>query len=156
MGGYFVLLRFQQEHIRKDVEQKIKSEIPFELLHTFIFSNDEFENINWERPNKEFISNNTLFDIVKHEIKGNKHILLCLDDKQETHVKQILEQQKNKNNDLAIYQLLLQLYDIPLSSIYLFPLQYSTEKTVNFYFSINYISALQDILLPPPEGIIMS
>ena len=116
IGGYFVLLNLQQAHCREEAEKKMKAEIPAEQLVKFVFSDAEFKQITWERTNKEFFFNHQLYDIIRHEIIANKHILLCFDDKQESKIKRQLiehQQQQSKNTYTALYQLLFQLYDIP-------------------------------------------
>lgn len=83
MTGSFVVFKIEQASIRKAIKRQIKSGIPIQDLHEFVFSDDAYQKLDWVRPDKEFRIGKEMFDVVRTEKSGNANRLFCVNDKEE-------------------------------------------------------------------------
>jgi hypothetical protein len=121
IGGYFTFLTIQQLIFKEEAKEKIIALLPQEQLVKLSFSKEEFMNLDWEDEGKEIYFNHHLYDVVRSEFNGKRHILYCFADEKETAVyEKILELSEahqnelpQKNNMASFLNLLLLKYTIP-------------------------------------------
>lgn len=156
IGCYFVFLSIQQAYIREDVEKNIIKQLPNDELVKFVFTESEFQHIEWERENKEFRFQGKLYDIVRNESFNGKHVFYCFDDKKEAKIKQQItdyQQQHTKNNFIAFYNLLLQSYIPPQNFTFQLLNNHFIQSRNCFEFTSFYLSTFLEKQSPPPWGV---
>ena len=81
-GG--ALYQYEAYQIRHEIKQKIKKGIPKEELHRFELSQEEFENLYWEKKDKEFRINGEFYDVVYKQLTENTIIIHAVSDEEES------------------------------------------------------------------------
>lgn len=79
-GGQYFLFRFVQEHVRKEIRTRIRKGLHHEDMEVFTFSNNQYFNLKWIKPGKEFGLNGNLYDVVTVSVhQGHRH-MTCIND----------------------------------------------------------------------------
>lgn len=83
------------------MKRTIKAGLKDDEMQVFIFSNSEYENLAWQNR-KEFIIENTMYDVVKSQAYGIDSIKIhCINDKKETELFANLSNKVEQNSDLT-------------------------------------------------------
>jgi hypothetical protein len=108
LGSYFlvpyIIFKFKQTAIRKEIKKTIKAGIPKnEMIR---FSQEELNAAEWEKPGKEFWLNGNLYDIVKTEKHNEIIYYWCINDDQEKELFATLDnlvgKRMNKENEQLV------------------------------------------------------
>lgn len=83
IAGVYIVFKFQQSRIRREIKSQIKSGVSDEELHQFVFSEDELGAMDWVRRNKEFVYEGKMYDIVYTEKDGGRIHFYCINDEEE-------------------------------------------------------------------------
>lgn len=154
----FLVFKYQQNTIRKEIKSQIKSGVDENELHIFEITPAFLKKIKWTKAGKEFRINNRLFDVVKREHQNGKFVLKCINDIQETELFAQLENQiknrlaQNEANDdyyknlakdfvknIFVNQKVFQLFPNAINSKFAF-IEFSSNYIRNFF--------------PPPNKIV--
>jgi mRNA-degrading endonuclease YafQ of YafQ-DinJ toxin-antitoxin module len=87
-GGYWIVFKLQQYHIRSEVKQAIKNGISEEEISTFVLADLENLPANefaWVHA-KEFKLNGAYYDVIRTEVKGDSVLLFCFHDFKESQL----------------------------------------------------------------------
>ena len=160
--GELLLWQWQSAQVRQAIKHQLKTQIPIKNLHRFVFTQSEFDVLQWNKKDKEFKLNNRLFDIVKKTKSNNTIILLCINDTEEESLFARLDElvnnqlqtknQHNKNNKLnaSVFWKIPNEQDTPADRAFSFTI----KKYPNHSYPIhNQFEA--DVLVPPPESILI-
>ncbi len=159
MTGYYIVFKAEQSRIRRSIKTQIKKGVPENELHYFSLSQDEYDNLHWERTDKEFRSVNTMYDIVRIEKTSDSIHLYCINDSEETVlfaklddlIKKKMERESGKANS-PVSKVIKAMktvfipdafidYAISMESIHSFD-----SNTSRSFYSAPFI----EILTPPP------
>jgi hypothetical protein len=158
--GFNVYFFNEKAKIKKQIKTYIKEGVPKNQMNTFLFSKNQFKQINWIKANKEFKIGENYYDIVWSKTnKNNEIILFCVNDKQETklfqHLNTFLDKNLGKNNQTNSLAFVFQILNSPfvISDLNLpFYLIDFNEKKINYTFYTNSLSeGNYFIFLPPPN-----
>ena len=159
--GYFPIVKINQYLIYKQIERQIANLTPNQFLHKITISTENpnlTSRIRWEKPNKDFWHNGTLFDIVR-VVKNSKSITYyCIEDKKETNL--LLSFEKNSKQTDSQHSVLswdfakkIVATDFPIVSFItensLFILSIHKEKVVSFYSNFYQFYFISSIDFPP-------
>ncbi|MEI7594192.1 MAG: hypothetical protein WCK02_00475 [Bacteroidota bacterium] len=79
----FVVFKMQQFAIYREVKRLVKTNVEESKLAHFEFSEKQFKQLDWEKPDKEFKLNGNMYDVIKKKITNGKIQLACIHDTQE-------------------------------------------------------------------------
>lgn len=159
--GFTVFFNFEKSRIKKEIKTKLKADIPENELKIFIFSPQEYKNLNFLKEEKEFIYQNRFFDIMKkNRMKDGKIKLICIDDKQESELHRKLailmgEKLGGKKTHLPLKTVfsILQLPFIAENNCLHLSFQSFSIEIKHFFASQNlYLSLNKQIQSPPPKN----
>ena len=160
IGGYFAFLTIQQLIFREESREKILQHLPTNKLTKLSFSDQDFQEIDWEEVDKEFYYEGSLYDVVKIGFEQKNHIIFCIADKNETEIYSELQQMSKVQNDevpvkntmISFLSLLNLKYTIP--SILSFKSNVITPNKKLFIRNLasNYLSIPLSLFFPPPEA----
>ena len=159
IGGYFAFLTVQQHILREEAKERILHNIPSHKQIKLIFSDKQFETIDWKETDKEFYLNGILFDVVNTKMEGNRHVFYCISDEKETEIYAKILQMSNvtqhetpiKNNLISFLNLLTLKYVIPQILHFTSKAILDEKNSLFVSFSSHYLSITISLLFPPPE-----
>lgn len=157
IGGIFIVFKYQQYHVRKEIKKQIKQGVPEDELTVIIKTAENSDQFVWVKPGKEFRYKGTMFDIVRQTTGNNGDITYhCINDTQETTLFVNLDKQVKKNMDARnngndpVNNLFQSLYFSPEPQQTIFASQGKIrEEFHHYYFSLS--SALLKVSGPPPK-----
>ena len=101
MGGYYAILSIEREEIREKIEQKIIKSLKKSDLICIVANDENLPKIIWERPEKEFHYEGSLYDVAYVETISGINYYYCLSDQDETileaKIDKLLENQTDKS-----------------------------------------------------------
>lgn len=83
--GFYIAFIMNRHEIRKEMQQSL-TDSDKENLSVISMSREEFENIVWEKKNKEFRMNDRMFDVEKMEMADDYVTLYVEEDTKETQL----------------------------------------------------------------------
>lgn len=81
--GYFIAFKLEQYEVRKEIKRRLKNSVPQGELTIIAVNSNNRHEIQWVKEGKEFIYNDSFFDVVKLEENGDEIIYHCINDTQE-------------------------------------------------------------------------
>lgn len=91
IGGFFFVFKIQEYAIKRDIKTKIKQGVPENELYTFVLTDDNQHEFEWEHS-KEFEYKGLMYDVVyKTNNPDGSVTLQCVSDVQETQLFKNLE-----------------------------------------------------------------
>ena len=96
--GYYPLFKLQQRRIHRAVERHLAKMLATEREHIVTIGFKKDQPVKWERPGKEFKHNGTMYDVLKHETRGDSIFYYCFNDREETYLLDLLT--KAEKDDL--------------------------------------------------------
>lgn len=144
----------RQDAIRKDIKQKIKNSVPQNEMFVFSLSAEEYRNLDWEKKDKEFHYENSMYDVVRKNTGENGTItLFCINDFRESRLFVNLEDQVQKNssaekNALKAFKLLA---DISFPGILITIILIEENPDFFSFKQPVFFSFTGKIPSPPPE-----
>lgn len=155
LGGSYVILKFQQHQLHREIIQQIKLGIPESNLTSIVITPETQNQIIWKNR-EEFLYKGIMYDVVHLETKGQNIEYHCISDTQETKLiakysKQIQKNRKNKNNrtnPLKIFKFNQRINFLPQKEELAFS---QKECSPNFNYCINYTTLSLEISSPPPK-----
>ena len=162
MTSVFFVFKIQQYRVRREIKHQIKAGIPRDELHEFILTIDEYEQLDWERPGKEFRKGNEMFDIVRFETIGDSIQLLCVNDKEEAvlfaHLDELIQKKMEKDSNAPnspISKLVKILKLVYVTSDFKDSLACLAHKELHHFADLKYLysSPYLEVLTPPPSTV---
>ncbi|MDP1745134.1 MAG: hypothetical protein Q8L90_06135 [Bacteroidota bacterium] len=162
MAGIFIVFKLEQAQVRKEIKHQIKSGLPENDLHSFVYSKKEYEQLDWVRKNIEFRLNNEMFDIVRSENKDDTVLLYCVNDKEETllfaqldeMIRKKMEQESNSSqNSSGKFVKFFKFFNFILPQI---ENKWLSEEAAQNTFSElipHYLSPYIKVSSPPPDTV---
>lgn len=99
IGGIFVVFKFQQNAIRKEIKTAIKQGVPKEELHLLTFTAANYQELEWHN-HKEFRYRGVMYDIVRKTINHTTSVTFeCVSDTDETELFKDLDQLADQEMD---------------------------------------------------------
>ena len=158
--GAYIVLKVQQNQIRRSIKRQIKSGIPTGELHFFELSQEEYDQLDWERPDIEFHMNSEMFDIVRKEKVGDSIHLYCVNDTEEAILfsqldklvqLEIEHESRQANNPITKVAKALKL--LYVSENFTFKINPNTLKTIKSNFNTNskLTFVFLEVSTPPPN-----
>lgn len=158
MGGYWLVGRYQQYAVKKEIKLLIKKKLlPHEVTH-FEFALSKGQPIDrsftWE-DDHEFRYKGKMYDVIGKKISNGKLYITCINDYKEKelidHYTDIAKKQNSKpGNSNPTIQLMLSLTFISPQT-YLTPsLNISSLLPVSAY-QFRLLNRSSEILIPPPQ-----
>lgn len=97
-GVQYGLLRYRQAAIRSEIKKAIKEGVPENQLVSFRFHKQEENWINliWTKPKKEFRFNNQMYDVVERREEKDSIYFKCIHDVKESGLFQQIDKMTNK------------------------------------------------------------
>ncbi len=126
--GYTMLFQLEKDHIQHTWKQKLKKGVPSDELYHFQFSQDEWKNLNWTKPCKEFKIGEQFYDVVHKELQNGSYLIQAVSDDQETKLFQNLAELVQQSWDNT-------------------PTQESPSKIWQIHVSDQYIQSIDQFLL---------
>jgi len=83
--GVYPMLKVMQYHAEACMEDSLKQNLPASKLTVFENASDN-KQVEWERADKEFRYNGSMYDVVRVEKKNGRLIYYCLSDVNEAQV----------------------------------------------------------------------
>lgn len=155
--GYFPFFLIHQTSLRKEIKQKLKNSVPEKELTIFTFNKEEFSKLKWEKKNKEFHYENSMFDIVRMSRSQNDCVVLyCINDLKEKQLFEFLEKEVGKNtqntptkkNSHNIFKLLNTLFSHESNHSFYF---IEKNEALRSYSLSSFLSFIGQIATPPPK-----
>lgn len=82
--GQFATFELRRQAVQREVKVKLKAGVPMSERVYFTFTADEFTDLHWLKPEKEFTLGEGFFDvIVKRVDEAGRIHLECMNDRQE-------------------------------------------------------------------------
>ena len=160
IGGYFAFLTIQQLIFREESREKILQHLPTNKLTKLSFSDQEFQEIDWEDVDKEFYYEGSLYDVVEIGFEQKNHIIYCIADENETEIYSELQQMSKAQNDeipikntmISFLNLLNLKYTIPSILSFKSNVVIHNKKLFIGNLASNYLSIPISLFFPPPEA----
>lgn len=162
MTGIFIVFKIEQYHIRKDIKHQIKAGIPKDELHFFSFSQNEYEQLEWIRPDIEFRLGNNMFDIVRVENFQDSIQLYCVNDKEEAilfaqldeMIRKKMEQESN-TSDSPLSKVVKIFKSVYTSDLFCYQFTTQSSQISSDYHDLNsfYSSPFIENSTPPPDTV---
>ncbi|WP_107039536.1 hypothetical protein [Brumimicrobium mesophilum] len=108
-GIQYGFFKYRQANIRKDIKRAIKEGVPKDQLVDFVFHMHEenFTNLEWTKPEKEFRFNDQMYDIIETTESNDTIYYKCIHDVKESGLFQKLDLMTNnrssKEKSIIIY-----------------------------------------------------
>jgi hypothetical protein len=93
--GYYLWFSIQQKLLQNKIEQEIEDKCKTESDALIIVPIHDESGIIWIKPNKEFCSNGSMYDVVSTKVLNGKKYYYCIND---TREKQLVDSYHKKNN----------------------------------------------------------
>lgn len=157
LGGFFIVFKYQQSAIRKEIKKQIKEGVPEDELTIIKQTSENFDELVWIKPKKEFTYKGTMYDVVRKTIEDNGDVTYyCINDTQETTLFVNLDNQVKKNMDARNngknpFQHFFQTLFFVENSVNVSFDFLETKNDSHFYYSHNYSSPAINIPGPPPR-----
>ena len=143
--------------MRKEIKKQIKEGVPEDELTIIKQTSENFDELVWIKPNKEFTYKGTMYDVVRKTIEYNGDVTYhCINDKQETTLfvnldEQVRKTMDSRNNGKDPLQNLFQ--SLYFSDFFVrLDLKIHSTKIENFSeYSSHYSSPELNVSGPPPE-----
>ena len=159
LGGFFLVFKYQQSVVRKEIKKQIKEGVPEDELTIIKQTSEIFDELVWIKPKKEFTYKGTMYDVVRKTIEDNGDITYhCINDTQETTLFVNLDNQVKKNMDARNNgkDPLKNLFQSLYFSEHISPVDLKLhENKINLFgeYSSHYSSPELNVSGPPPEFI---
>lgn len=75
-------MRHSQALHKKSIKKQIRSKLSNAELEAISLT-DNYHVIHWLKPEKEFLFNGEMYDVVRSKIENGKIVLYCINDKEE-------------------------------------------------------------------------
>ena len=162
MTSDLFVYKIQLYRIRREIKHQIKAGIPESELHVLNLTRDEYEHLEWERPDIEFRMGNDMFDIVRSRIIGRTIQLQCVNDEEEAVLfarldeltRKKMEQESKAPNSPAhkVFKVLKLLY---VSTGFNKTLTYFVGNHLRHFTNLkySYSSPYLEVLTPPPDTV---
>ncbi|MBA3683327.1 MAG: hypothetical protein H0W73_19500 [Bacteroidetes bacterium] len=160
--GYLIFFKAAQFKVRKEIKALLKKKVPEKDLHIISFSLKNIKNIEWEKKDKEFRYNGTMYDVVKWRKDKDSIFYYCINDHQETQLFAHLDELINKQidnekspNGRAAKNLLkkFSVFKYISAENFAFVTTHNSE-TGSFIYSIYCFPVVMEIPTPPPNSFI--
>ncbi|MBK7184280.1 MAG: hypothetical protein IPM77_18005 [Crocinitomicaceae bacterium] len=158
-AGIFVLYRFEQQAIRKEIKKQIKEGVPESELHVLNIDKSNYKELIWHN-HKEFMFHGTMYDIVQKTITGNYSVTFqCVNDRQETELFASLNEQVDRTMDSKhqgkhpIKLLMLTFFDVNQDLSFSWKTTKSNCKEHSEFVTFNSDKHIL-IFVSPPENLI--
>ncbi|MCK0159869.1 hypothetical protein [Allomuricauda sp. F6463D] len=92
IGGSFLLLHFQKQHLRKEIRKTINQAVEEGEFVVLEFTMEQIKTeLRWEHS-MEFEYKGQMYDVIEKENKGGYMVLKCWWDKEETALNQEMDE----------------------------------------------------------------
>jgi predicted transcriptional regulator len=150
--GYYFIYTVHQYIIKEEMEREMLTLIPDSSLEVFV-AEELGDKIIWEKANKEFSIEGTLYDVARIKKTEGKTFLYCINDKNEKQLldglaKAVNANHGNKQEKNTLKSLLADLVcmnDEEQSTIFSVPSTYSL-------FNVTLVFSFEEINIPPPKA----
>lgn len=152
----YVCFKIQRFAARKEVKTAIKLGVPVEKQIKFSFTYKQANQLKWTKPEKEFMFNNEMYDVIRYKAGSDSIHYVCIHDVKESNLFKNLSRltdiflvkdpvQKEKTRNIAqIIKLKYNVTDIVKTVPYF---RYVCKNT--FYNNILTESYIGNIFVPP-------
>ena len=157
LGGLFLVFRFQQHLVRKEIKRKIKAGVPDQELFFFRINQQNQQAFEWIHA-REFRYKGRLYDVVRKKTLDQHTIeYACINDIQESRLFAQLDEEVSRNlsnnaTPSPQTKVLLKLLSIP------FILPQATGSIERNYYLLSFtkpqwhlLEVSPEILTPPPQ-----
>ena len=96
--GYYCFCSIQMYLVKQAAREQLLQQIPENLLSKICIE-DNTDAIHWEEKGKEFSFNEEMYDVVKIKNEAGKTYALCISDKKEDKIIDILQKVVKSNTD---------------------------------------------------------
>lgn len=83
IGGNYLLFCWQKHVVQHEIKERIENGLKDEDLTLVIVPLQNLSSIKWIKPEKEFVKNGEMFDVIKKKYIDNKVYFYCINDKKE-------------------------------------------------------------------------
>ena len=98
-AGYLIAFKIEQIEARKEIKRRIKNSVPQNELTIIRIGDHNRHEMQWVEDGREFMFNNSLFDVVRVETQGDELVYHCINDTQEKELFAELEEHVSKQMD---------------------------------------------------------
>jgi hypothetical protein len=157
LGGLYLVFRFQQQLVRKEIKRKIKAGVPDQELFFIRINQQNQQELEWIHA-REFRYKGRMYDVIRKKVLDPNTIeYACINDIQESRLFAHLDQEVSRNlsnnaTPSPQAKVLLKMLSIP----YILPQSsFSMERNYRLFsfhkpqFHLPEVST--DILTPPPQ-----
>lgn len=157
--GYYLMHRYLQQQIKKEIKAMMKQSVPSEELVAVVLNSKNSDEFKWIHS-KEFRYQGIMYDVISMDVmKDGTKLLYCITDKQETLLFKNLgryvcnsmnSDPKNTRAGSMLMAFLDSLFP-PIENNFLTQ-TYEKGKILNLYYLINYHTPDLTIVSPPPQS----
>lgn len=118
IGGYYLIFRFQQHRVRKEIKLKIKLGVPEKDLCFITINPSNRDSVEWEHS-REFKFRGTMYDVIRYKTIDETTVeYCCVNDHQEAILfanldEEIQRSRQSGGKSKALASNLLKLLTIP-------------------------------------------
>ena len=152
VAGIYLVFSLIQYSVREEMEEEIKGGIEEKDIFVITVYGIDREEIDWIRPEKEFMYKGEMYDVVKTETSGCKKSIFCISD---TREKQLLDNFKRHTHSGKEIESKVKLLFSKIFFYQNITFNYQIfSSDVSFHSIIDqYKSLISKIPLPPPKCI---
>jgi hypothetical protein len=159
--GYDTLFQLEKDHIQHTWKQKLKKGVPTDDLYHFQFSKEEWNNLKWTKPNKEFKIGEQFYDVVYRVIQDGNYLIQAVSDDQETKLFQNLAEIVHQSwKDIPTQESPSKIWQVSVSDLYLLSkgqlstnIQIDAKHYTTWHHSYT-LPKLNTVWHPPQGGLI--
>ena len=151
--GFYIVLQVHKFQMRKATRQLLLKDPSSSFLTRFTFSQEEFEQLEWEEDD-EFLLDGHMYDVVSKKMEDNHWQITCLKDEKEKSLAQLYHQHLEKDGPKKLKR------SIPLWSWIYLPSETgiileSTFTSCSYKLMSNYFLPhyYPDTIKPPPQSL---
>lgn len=97
IGGTFLIFKYQQHRVRKEIKRKLKLGVPDPELNFILVNHTNRHLLEWMHS-REFRYQGTMYDIIRKKVIDENTIeYCCINDKKEASLFAHLDEEVNKN-----------------------------------------------------------
>lgn len=157
--GYLPLFKYAQHKIQKEIKGLLKKSVPESELYVIAIPVEKVNDLDWKREGKEFRHNETMYDIVRYEKKGEIMHYHCVNDTQETqlfvHLEELVDRQMDNDKSPVgktakrIAKMFCALKYIPADNSLISPA--INKSSISFHYSFPCTPVFLEVSTPPPN-----
>lgn len=149
-AGYHLVFYIQRAALKSEMKAFLKDQKTHKDVVQISFSAEELKQLEWEGDD-EFCFEGEMYDVIQKKEDGNRIVVLCIPDKNETALLNEYQKTHRRNTSNSATAQLFSIHFVLPDNYSLQLPQKNIEKYFAHYF-FNLQNLASTVIPPPPDG----